>query len=278
MNIKLASTSIVLVAGSILAISNTAQAVNFTTNFKQKNGLEGDTILKSIIQNGKKVESFSFVNEAKILYNTPIQGVKNGQTSNPEAVKDSNLVNNTGGVSTDKGDKASSPNGMATSGLKDPTGKEIATFLGNNNLNNIVDSEEVGVFKMNLFFDSLIRQDNTGLDSLFFWERGLNSDLGLQAIDKDGNLIGNVLKLSRKDQIEAGYSIDTMEIASAQKVGSWGVNLNQLGVKSLSGIQVFQDLRYCHNFLLVNEAEKPINSFYFVPSVTHYRILNVPVT
>jgi hypothetical protein len=29
-----------------------------------------------------------------------------------------------------------------------------------------------------------------------------------------------------------------------------------------------QDLRYCHNFLLVNEAEKPINSFYFVPSVT----------
>jgi hypothetical protein len=35
---------------------------------------------------------------------------------------------------------------------------------------------------------------------------------------------------------------------------------------------------YCHNFLLVDEAENPINSFYFVQSVTHYRILNVPVT
>ena len=29
-----------------------------------------------------------------------------------------------------------------------------------------------------------------------------------------------------------------------------------------------QDLRYCHNFLLVNEVEKPINSFYFAQSVT----------
>jgi hypothetical protein len=35
---------------------------------------------------------------------------------------------------------------------------------------------------------------------------------------------------------------------------------------------------YCHIFLLVDEAENPINSFYFVQSVTHYRILNVPVT
>jgi len=29
-----------------------------------------------------------------------------------------------------------------------------------------------------------------------------------------------------------------------------------------------QDLRYCHNFLLVDEAKNPINSFYFVQSVT----------
>jgi hypothetical protein len=244
MNIKLVSTSIGLVASSILAISNTAQAANFTTNFEQKNGVEGDTILKSITQNGKKVESFSYVKKADILENTLITGVKKGQTSDPEAVKDQNLVNNTGAASTDKGDKASSPDGMAISGLNNPTGKEIAAFLGNNNLSNIIDTEDAGTFKINLFFDSLIRSDGTGLDSLFFWERNLNSDLGIQAVDGDGKLIGKALKLLRKDQVEAGFSIDTTEISSAQKVGSWGVNLEQLGVKSLAGIQVFADQKF----------------------------------
>ncbi|MBD2536254.1 PEP-CTERM sorting domain-containing protein [Nostoc flagelliforme FACHB-838] len=85
---------------------------------------------------------------------------------------------------------------------------------------------------------SLIKEDNTGLDNLFFWERGRNSDLGVQAVDTSGNLIGNFLKLDRKNQANAGYSIDTLEISNAQQVGSWGVSLKELGVTSLAGIRL----------------------------------------
>lgn len=233
------STSICLVFGTVLAISSSAQAANFTTNFEQKNGAEGDIILKSVTQNGKTISDFSFVTKAVILQNTPIKDVQQGDTSNPEA---SGRNNNTGAASTDKGDKASAPLGV--SGMKDPTGQEVAAFLGNSNLNNIIDTEDSGSFKINVFFDSLIKDDNTGLDNLLFWERGQNSDLGIQAVDAAGNLIGNFLKLARTNQSFAGYSIDTTEIGGAQKVGSWGVSLKQLGVTSLAGIQLTANSSY----------------------------------
>ncbi len=53
---------------------------------------------------------------------------------------------------------------------------------------------------MDVFFDSFIREDNTGLDSLFFFERGMNSNLLIQALDKDGNTAGNQLFLKGKDK------------------------------------------------------------------------------
>ncbi|MFH7025709.1 MAG: exosortase-dependent surface protein XDP2 [Heteroscytonema crispum UTEX LB 1556] len=256
MKLQRLSTSICLVLGTVLAISNSAQAASFSTNVTADNYLkdskgnpiadpESNIWLKSITQNGKTFSDFSLVNKAEIKSNTPISDLKVGDTSNPEAP---GRNNSSGAASTDKGDKATSP--ISVSGINNPTGTEIAAFLGNKNLNNIIETEDTGSFAINLFFDSVIKADNLGVDNLLFWERGWNettkgnSDLGIRAIDDAGKLIGNFLKLDRKDQTFAGYSIDTMEIDNTQKVGSWGVNLEQLGVTSLVGIQVTTNSSY----------------------------------
>ena len=235
------STFVLIYFGTVLAFSPSANAATFQTNFTQSlrgaDASKGDIWLNYITQDGTKFNNFSFINKVDILSNTPITNVQAGSTSTPGPNN-----NNTGAASTDKGDKASSP--IAVSGLKNPTGAEIAAFVGNKNLNNIIDTEDTGSFKINLFFDSSIQKDNTGLDNLFFWERGMNSDLGIQAIDSNGKLIGKFLQLNRQDQNDAGYSINTTEIDDDQKVGSWGVKLKQLGVDSLSGIQITTNADY----------------------------------
>ncbi|MEP0858289.1 exosortase-dependent surface protein XDP2 [Trichocoleus sp. DQ-U1] len=242
MNFQRTSTFLCLAVGTAFTISSSAQAASFQTNVSQKSNSEADIWLQSITQNKVTIDSFNLVKEAKIISNTAITLTsKKGETANPEA---GGYNNNTGAASTDKGDKASKPNGVEVSGIKNPTNTDIATYLGNQNLNNIIDTEDKGSFSINLFFNNLVRADKTGLDNLFFWERGKNSDLGIQAIDKAGNLIGNFLKLKRTDQFAAGYSIDTMEISGSQEVGSWGVSLAQLGITSLAGIRVTADASY----------------------------------
>ncbi|MEA5571327.1 exosortase-dependent surface protein XDP2 [Calothrix sp. UHCC 0171] len=241
MNFHRISSFVFISLGAVVVLSPSAQAASFQTNFTQSmtgaNASKGDIWLNSITQKSSITQqnvtfnNFSFVKTVDILSNTPITGVKSNSTSTP-----GNNNNNTGAASTDKGDLASSP--IAVSGLKNPTGTEIATFLGNKNLNNIIDTEDNGSFKMNLFFDQLIQKDDTGLDNLFFWERGMNSNLDIQAIDSNGKLIGNLVKLTKAQQNNAGYKIDTTEIAGAQNVGSWGVSLQQLGVNAFAGIQI----------------------------------------
>jgi hypothetical protein len=241
MNFQRTSAFLGLTVG-IFTISSSAQAASFQINVSQKSNAEADIWLQSITQNKVTFDSFNLVKEAKILSNTSITLTgKKGETANPEA---GGYNNNTGAASTDRGDKASKPNGVEVSGIKNPTNTEVAAYLGNQNLNNIIDTEDKGSISINLFFNNLVHADKTGLDNLFFWERGKNSDLGIQAIDKAGNLIGNFLKLKRGDQFAAGYSIDTMEIKGSQQVGSWGVNLEKLGITSLAGIRVTADASY----------------------------------
>ncbi|MBE9227309.1 PEP-CTERM sorting domain-containing protein [Phormidium sp. LEGE 05292] len=242
MKLQNAATFLGLACSTVLAVSTAAQAANFTSNVSQTSDPEADIWLNSITQNGNTFNKFNLVNKAKILYNDPIKDVKPGQTSNPELGLS---VNNTGAASTDRGDKASKPGGREVSGLNNPTDDDIAAYLGNNNLNNIIDVEDGKTMKMNLFFQETIVADNTGLDNLFFWERGSGqwnaSDLLIQAIDASGNLIGKSLFLGRNDKQYAGFSLDTLEIDKAQEVGSWGVKLSQLGVTSAAGIRVFSD-------------------------------------
>ncbi|BAY25480.1 hypothetical protein NIES2100_52860 [Calothrix sp. NIES-2100] len=251
MSLKRISALIAISFGAGLVLAPSAQAATFSTNvtyaLQGADAAKGDIWLNYIEQNGKKFNNFSFVNSASVIENTPITANLNTQTSNPDVTNKS--INNTGAASTDRGDKASKPkdangNPLEVSGLKDPTGAEIAAYLGNKNLNNMIDTEDNGAFKINLFFDTLIKQDNSGLDNLFFWERGMNSDLRIRAIDGNGNLVGTALKLERGKQQSAGYSINTTEISDTQQVGSWGVSLKDLGLSNTSatngikGIQI----------------------------------------
>ncbi|MFB2939239.1 exosortase-dependent surface protein XDP2 [Aerosakkonemataceae cyanobacterium BLCC-F154] len=242
MKLQRTATFIGLACSTVLAVSTAAQAASFTSNVSQNTDPEADIWLNSITQNGTTFSDFNLVNRATIVYNTPIKDVLPGQTSNPELGAD---VNNTGAASTDRGDKATAPGGRDVSGLNNPTGEDIAAYLGNTNLNNIIDVEDGKSMKLNLFFQETIFADNTGLDNLFFWERGMGnwsaSDLSVQAIDADGNLIGNALFLDRNAKQYAGFSLDTMEIDEVQEVGSWGVKLSQLGVTSAAGIRVMSD-------------------------------------
>lgn len=219
MKLRNAFISVSLVLGAICSGSEFAKAANFTSNisFTQPTN---DVILNSITQNGTTFNDFSFVNRTIIQYNTP-------RTNDP----------NSGAASTDRGDNVFTPQLPQET----PAPDAITAFLATDNLNNIVDTEDSGAFTLDVFFDQQIRQDGLGLDSLFFWERGMNSDLGIQALDANGNLIGNFTKISQTRNNFAGFQIDTTEIGAAQNVGSWGVNLDTLGVSQLSGLRLTAD-------------------------------------
>jgi len=209
-----------LLFSTILATANSAQAASFTSNVSQNTNPKANVFLNSITQNGKTFSNFSYVNSANILFNTD------------RSVTIAPL--NEGGASTDKGDNANAP--LATN--EEPTGAEIAAYLGNNNLNNIIDTEDTGSFEIDIFFEHKIIKDNTGLDNIFYWERGQNSSIGIQAIDHLGNTIGNFITITKNDLTYANIDINTREIASAQPVGSVGISLDLLGVTSLSGLKL----------------------------------------
>lgn len=207
------SKSIAAVLGlvsSVVMLPSAAQAFSFTTNYTlEGNATRGDITLDSVtLEDGTEIDDFIFVEQANILHN------------------DLHTGGNTGAASSDRGDLASGVK------LELATDESVASSLGNNNLNNIIDTEDRGSFKINLFFESVV-------DRLFVWERGMNSTLGIQAIDADGNLLGNLLDLTAADAEFAGYRIDTTEIGGAQRVGSFGVSLADLGVTSpIAGVQV----------------------------------------
>ena len=228
MKLQKISTLTGLMAASVLALSSApAQAFSFTTNFTYEDATltdiekaKGNIFLNSIEKDGDIFKEFAFVNRAKILFNTPVE-------FNIPGDPDSGVNLQSGGASADRGDKA---DGTVAN---DPNNDHIVEALGNNNLNNIIDGEDGGEFKMNLWFEKKVKH-------LFFWERGLNSDLRVQAIDKDGHLLGNFFDILRNQWDDAGYSINTTEIPNAQRVGSRGVSLADLGLdmKSIYGIQV----------------------------------------
>ena len=137
---------------------------------------------------------------------------------------------NTGAASADRGDLA---DGIK---VEDASNLDIMMALNNNNLNNIIDTEDTGNFAMNLFFEESI-------DEVFLWERGRNSKLALQAIDTEGNTLGSLVELDYSSEWDyAGYDIDTMEIGDAQQVGSIGVSLDDFGLSSsIAGLRVVSE-------------------------------------
>jgi hypothetical protein len=224
MKVKNAFLSISLLCVGVFAGNSAAQAASFVSNISYTDPTS-DVILNSITQNGTTFNNFSFVNQTVIQYNTP-------RTTDP----------NSGAASTDRGDNVFTPQIPEET----PNDQAITAFLGTNNLNNIIDTEDVGAFEIDVFFDQEIVQDGSGLDSLFFWERGMNSSLGIQALDANGNVIGNFKKITETKNPDnySGFQINTTEIWGAQNVGSWGVNLDTLGVTRLSGLRLTADSSY----------------------------------
>lgn len=194
-----------LAAGSLLTCFGAGNAFafgfSFGATYSQNDSPTGDILLESVSIGEEIINEFSYVTSAQIVFNDPFVG------------------GNSGAASADTGD-------TATGGVReeDATAEDIVANLGTNNLNHIIDTEDDGAFVIDLKFGKTI-------DNLLIWERGMNSDLGIQAMDANGNLIGNRLVVTRDMWFDAGFSIDTTEITRAQSVGSLGVNIfSDLGV------------------------------------------------
>lgn len=210
MNLKHVVTAAGVVATGLAFSGTPAHAFSFSTNFTGSDPT-GDITLNSVTMGNTTVSNFALVKSAQILQNDEYTG------------------GNTGAASSDRGDNASGVK------LEKATNASVAASLGNKNLNNIIDTEDTGSFKMNLYFEQSV-------SNLFFWERGMNSDLSVQALDASGNLVGNLFKITRNTWQSAGYSINTTEISDAQRVGSWGLSAKDLGVVgSIFGLQVSAD-------------------------------------
>ena len=206
MNIRQFVTSAGLIASGVIALSAPAHAFSFQTNYTAAlsgaDAAKGDIFLDSVtLESGETIRDFTMVTSANILSNDIYTG------------------GNSGAASADIGD-------LATTGIVEEalTNASAASVLSNLNLNNIIDTEDSGNFILDLNFDKAV-------DNLFIWERGMNSRLDIQALDADGNEIGNKVQLSNSRNWDyAGFDIDTKEIGRAQRVGSIGVSLADLGL------------------------------------------------
>ncbi len=185
--------------------STAAQAFSFTTNYEAAlsgaNEPKGDILLKSVEFDGETFSDFVFVNQANIVSNEVFTG-----------------GTQTGGASADKGD-------LATVGLKQQniTNEQVVEALGNPYLSSIIDVEEKGEFAIDLFFEG-------PADRVLLWERGGNSLVDVQAIDAEGNLIGDLLTVDSSSFSSSGYSLNTSEILEDQPVTSLGLSLADFGI------------------------------------------------
>ena len=199
-------TSVSLVATSVIALSSApAQAFSFKSNYTHSlfgnDASKGNIFLDSVVLgNGEVIKDFTLINSANILSNDLYTG------------------DDSGAASADIGD-------LATTGLRQEalTNEGAKAVLNNLNLNNIIDTEDIGRFVLDLNFKKAV-------DNIFLYERGMNSKLDIQALDANGNVIGNKINLSSSNWSDAGFEIDTKEIGSAQKVGSIGLGLSDFGL------------------------------------------------
>lgn len=210
-----------IAVGAFLAFDVTpAAAFSFTTN-KTGDDPKGNILLDSItVENNDGTstlfDDFSFITRAGIVHNDEWDG------------------GNSGAASADVGDNV---NYDLSQGLDAEINQygvkkenlsidELHHNLNNLNLNSIIDTEDNGNFAIDLFFDKAV-------DNLLLWERGMNSKLGIQALDEGGNLIGNYLEVYSKHWDNAGFKINTQEIGGSQKVGARGISMSELGVENM---------------------------------------------
>jgi hypothetical protein len=188
---------------SVVAVAPQAQANSLFTGFDFTPTVTGTNAQNSIFLNtatfgGTTVTAsqFALVNDATIVQNAHLLGP----------------------ASSDQGDLVTNAQCPAT---EMPTAANIVSSLGNLNLNCIVDTEDnVGTSVLDVMFDP-----NAAVNHLFFFERGMNSDIEVQGIDENG-VYGTAFTIGRSLWKPAGYSINTTEVVNAQVVGDYGLKSN----------------------------------------------------
>jgi PEP-CTERM putative exosortase interaction domain len=212
MNIKRILTWAGLTAGTALATLASPDAAfsltpfSFSTNFTGFDP-KGDIWLNSVTTGlGPTYSSFNLVSGANIISNDVWTG------------------GNTGAASADRGSLTTT--GVNVEDLQGSPGEaHIVTSLGNLNLNNIIDTEDQGNFVIELLF-------KRKSDRFFFWERGMNSKLLVEALDDLGNVLSSYLMDSSTFD-NAGFAIHTMEPNNLQAVGAQGLKLDGVTSKRL---------------------------------------------
>lgn len=191
-------------AGLAVCAAAPAQAAGFSQfTFDTYTDFSGDATTDIMLQSvttmgGTSISNFNLVNDANIVANTISTGSQLGPGS-------SDAGDNAGGTVNELPDNA-----------------DIVASLGNLNLNNIIDTEDKkGKSIFDVTFDSPV-------NTFFLFERGLNSDLHVEALDSLGNVIADTaFEITRDLWTDAGYQIDTTEITAAQNVGSYGLKFGR---------------------------------------------------
>jgi hypothetical protein len=206
MKLQTAST-LTLIAAALALATAPAQAFtgfSFSTDYSPKPANpKKDIKLESVkLASGKEVSRFALVQTAHILVN-----------DNPTL----------GPGSSDHGDDTVLdlylPEGPK---VENPTDADVVASLGNLNLNSIIDTEDnLGTSVIDVGFGK------KGAKTFFFFERGMNSDLKVDALDTAGNVV-STFKITRAmfKANPTGYSINTTEVGGAQAVGSYGLKLD----------------------------------------------------
>jgi len=122
---------------------------------------------------------------------------------------------------------------FAAEGTRGGTLREV--FTGGT-LDRVMDSEDCAEWQLDLFVAEGKRLQSAGAGKIdvAILERGVNSDIRVAALIKTatGSVVSsNSVFLSRNAQGASNQTIDTLEINGAQKIGGWGVNLNQFDTR-----------------------------------------------
>ncbi len=214
------SAPLALALGTAMTLSlgalHRAEAFSFTTDFSTNPSLTGDNRwrgdiwLNSVSYGSQTFNQFSLVNQVNIVQNDLWTG------------------GNSGAASADRGRFST----VGTSEERLTTGGAV-TALGNLNLSSIIDGEDRGSFTLDLMFNRAARD-------VLVWERGMNSALDVQALDANGNLVGNLITITQGMWKSAGFNLGTLEIGDGiQAVGSWGLSAADFGLTgNIYGVRV----------------------------------------
>lgn len=209
-SISLATSTLALVAAGP-SFAATLVPFSFSTQFSTSSeplDPEKDILLESVTYDDITTSDFDLVKSADIVFNEPYTG------------------GNTGAASAEHGDQTIGDSLVGQGpAVEDPSNADVVAALGNLNLNSIIDTEDDGTATIDVSFAAPTSR-------FFFWERGLNSDLLVEALDDAQNVIASY-KIDRDLWEPAGYRIKTTEIPTTQRVGALGLYLEESSVKTL---------------------------------------------